>query len=117
MSRKRYELDSFPVGHTYLATFPDEEDIPGWWLRLHFLSAQHMIIYARHDIERVALFTVRLAPRIYKLSWKECDGTTVVHIHDYALGIVHSDFTEPRSGIFTQHQGTLTLEEEVQETK
>ena len=114
MSRKRFEMDTFPVGRTYLADFPDEDDMPGWSLRMHFLSESRMIVTARFDVERVDIAVVRLRPRLFKISWKEIEDITVTQIHDYYAGKVWTDFTQSRSMIFTQRQGTLTLVQEIQ---
>lgn len=114
MSRKRFELDSFPVGRTYLADFPDEGDAPGWQLHMHFLSESRMIVTARFDVERVDIAVVRLRPGLFKIAWREVDGTTVTHVHGYYEGKVWCDFTEPRSCVFTQRQGKLTLVPEAQ---
>ena len=114
MSRNRFEMDTFPVGRTYLADFPDEDDMPGWSLRLHFLSESRMIVTARFDVERVSIVVVRLRPGLFKISWSEVDKVTATHIHDYYAGKVWTDFTQPSSMVFTQRQGTLTLVPEVQ---
>jgi hypothetical protein len=40
------------------------------------------------------------------IGWQEADKTTVVHIQDFANGIVHTNVTVP-NGVFIRRSGTL----------
>jgi hypothetical protein len=107
---KKEELMSTPhfpaVGHVYEAHFGS------WVHHLHFASETVMTLTNAQGPFKGASETVQIAvtpirPGVFLICWQEADKTTVVHVEDFASGIVHTHITEP-NGIFIRHSGILT---------
>jgi hypothetical protein len=96
----------FPaIGRVYEANFGS------WVFHLYFASETVMTITNAQDPFKGTSETVQIAvtpirPGVFMICWQEADKTTVVHIEDFANGIVHTNVTEP-NGVFIQHSGTL----------
>jgi len=96
----------FPaIGHVYEANFGR------WVFHLHFISETVMTLTTAEGPYKGTSETVQIAvtpirPGVFLICWQEADKTTVVHVSDFANGIVHTNVTEP-NGVFIRHSGTL----------
>ena len=96
----------FPaIGQVYEANFGS------WVFHLHFASETVMTITnvegpLKGTWETVQIAVTPIRPGVFMIGWQEADKSTVVHIQDFANGIVHTNVTVPK-GVFIQHGGTL----------
>jgi hypothetical protein len=96
----------FPaIGQVYEANFGS------WVFHLYFASETAMTITNvegpfKGASETVQITVTPIRPGVFMICWQEADKTTVVHIQDFANGIVHTNVTEP-NGVFIHHSGTL----------
>jgi len=56
--------------------------------------------------ETVQIAVTPIRPGVFLICWQEANKTTVVHVEDFANGIVHTRITE-RTGAFIRRRGTL----------
>jgi hypothetical protein len=83
-----------PVGHTF------EIDFGLLKPRVTFLSTTHLrfeILEGEYAglTETVEYEVVPLRPGLFVVSWQEKSKTTVVHVEDFAEGVVHTHITFP----------------------
>ena len=96
----------FPaVGHVYEAHFGS------WVHHLHFASETEMTLTiaagpVTGTSETVQIAVTPIRPGVFLICWQEANKTTVVHVQDFANGIVHTNITE-RRGAFLRRSGTL----------
>jgi hypothetical protein len=57
--------------------------------------------------ETVQITAIPIRPCVFMVYWIEADGTTVVHVEDFAKSIVYTNITQP-DGTFFNLKGTLT---------
>jgi hypothetical protein len=89
------------VGHVYEANFGS------WAFHLHFDSETVMTLTsAQGPSETVQIAVTPIRPNVFMICWQEADKTTVVHVADFANGIVHTNVTES-NGVFLRRSGTL----------
>jgi glyoxylase-like metal-dependent hydrolase (beta-lactamase superfamily II) len=62
----------------------------------------------RPVLETVRYTAVEVAPQVYMVYWTEKDNTRVVHVEDFAGGVVYTNIAAP-DGSFTNLRGTLKL--------
>jgi hypothetical protein len=78
--------------------------------RLHFLSAETLELEIPSaggaDLQTVAVEPVTVREGLLLLSWKERDGTVVVHVQDYDVMTVHSHARLP-DGTLLRSVGTM----------
>lgn len=96
----------YPVGLTFdvrfdlfaarLTTLPSSE------LRFHIAEGPH----AR--TETVKIVTTLLRPGVFIVSWIEAGGATVVHVEDFAQGVLYSHATLP-DGTFLRMQAGIRV--------
>ena len=100
-------MTHFPaVGHVYEANFGS------WVFHLHFASETEMTLTNvqgsfKGVSETVQITITPIRRSVFLICWQEADKTTVVHIHDFKNGIVHTRVTEPNR-VFIHKSGTLT---------
>lgn len=99
----------FPaVGHTYRVDFGD-----GNAFDIAFASDREMT-FTKLQMPRLGMKeTIRFEHRkirdgVYLVYWQETDKTTVVHLEDFAEGMVYTHITGP-GGSFYHGQSKLTL--------
>ncbi|WP_454746410.1 QcrA and Rieske domain-containing protein [Ciceribacter selenitireducens] len=63
---------------------------------------------SRGASETVAIETTYLKDFLFLVTWKEADGTTVVHVEDFDQFIIHTNITGPDMS-FTKYRGTFKL--------
>jgi hypothetical protein len=96
----------FPaLGHVYEANFGS------WVFHLHFIAETVMTLTDvegpyKGTSEAVQIAVTPIRPGVFLICWQETDKTSLVHIADFANGIVHSNVTEP-NGVFIRRSGTL----------
>jgi len=56
--------------------------------------------------DAVALEVVRIRDHVFLVSWQERDGSTVVHVEDFADGTFHSCLTQPGAALL-RFKGTM----------
>ncbi|HEX3641893.1 MAG TPA: hypothetical protein VHV10_11430 [Ktedonobacteraceae bacterium] len=101
------QCTSFPgAGHVFIADFSIAI------FRLNFHSDTEMTFTVLKGpntgfSETVHIMVTRVRPCVFIVTWKEADGSTVVHVEDFAKGIVFSNVTLP-DGTFLHFKGTLT---------
>jgi hypothetical protein len=61
--------------------------------------------------DTVRYTATQIAPGVYQVWWTETDNTHVVHIEDYASGVVYTNIAAP-DGSFTNLRGSLRLLEQ-----
>lgn len=90
------EANSFSaVGHVY------EVDYGGDYLvRFEFHSVRSMTIYGMKGkykgvIETVEISVTFIRPGVFMVAWQEENKTTVVHIEDFAKGVIYANITLP----------------------
>ncbi|UUZ71169.1 hypothetical protein LP415_18750 [Polaromonas sp. P1(28)-8] len=96
----------YPVGLTFevkfdafavkLTTLPDS--------KIRFQIAEGP--YAR--TETVKISTTLIRPGLFAVSWVEASGATVVHVEDFAHGIIHSHATLS-DGAFLRMKGQIHI--------
>lgn len=96
--------DVYPVGIVFdvmfdaftarLTTLPDDR------IRFHIAESP----YARAETVKIAVSRVRAG--VFAVSWIEASGATVVHVEDFARGIIHSYAPLP-DGSFLRMQGPI----------
>ena len=62
--------------------------------------------YARSETVQIATNMIR--PGVFLVSWVESSGATVVHVEDFAQGILHSHATLP-DGTFLRMQAPIRV--------
>lgn len=87
------EFDAFAAR---LTTLPDSE------LRFHIAEGP----YARTEIVKIVTTSIR--PGVFIVSWIEADGATVVHVEDFARGVLHSHATLP-DGTFLRMRAPMRV--------
>lgn len=87
------KFDAFAVT---LTTLPDSK------LRFHIAEGP----FAR--TETVAISATPIRPGVFVVSWIEAGGATVVHLEDFARGILYSHATLP-DGAFLRMQGPIQV--------
>jgi hypothetical protein len=100
------QADSYPVGIVFdvmldaftarLTTLPDDH------IRFHIAEGA----YAHTETVKIAVSPIRAGA--FAVSWVEASGATVVHVEDFARGVVHSYATLP-DGSFLRMQGPIRL--------
>jgi hypothetical protein len=98
--------DAYPVGIVFdvkfdaftarLTTLPDDH------IRFHITDGP----YAHTETVKIAVSRIRAGA--FAVSWVEASGATVVHVEDFARGVVHSYATLP-DGSFLRMQGPIRL--------
>jgi hypothetical protein len=96
----------FPAtGKSVVANFGDLA------FRLDFTTDGHMTFTGITEpyvgvTETVAYTAVEVRPDVFMVHWQEKDKTTVVHIEDFAKGILYSNISRP-DGSFWNLSGSL----------
>jgi hypothetical protein len=98
--------DAYPVGIVFdvvfeaftarLTTLPDDH------IRFHIADGP----YAHTETVKIAVSTIRAG--VFAVSWVEASGATVVHVEDFARGVVHS-YATLRDGSSLRMQGPIRL--------
>ena len=93
------------LSHVYEANFSS------WVFHLHFIAETVMTLTDvegpyKGTSETVQIAVTPIRPGVFLICWQEADKTSLVHIADFANGIVHSNVTEP-NGVFIRRSGTL----------
>jgi MoaF-like len=92
--------DKFPaVGHRYLVDFKQ------FRVELDFTSETSMTYYnldangnhVGHETVTIAVEPIR--DGLFLVTWTEKDKTTVVHLEDYRLNRIITNFTDPKDGL------------------
>lgn len=87
------KFDAFAVR---LTTLPDSK------IRFHIAEGP----YARTETVKISATLIR--PGLFAVSWVEASGATVVHVEDFAQGIIHSHATLP-DGAFLRMKGQIHI--------
>ena len=96
----------YPVGSVFDVAFDEFQ------VRLTVLSESRL----RFDIaegpfaksEEVDIVATAIRPGVFLVSWVERSGATVVHVEDFAAGLLHSHATLP-DGTFLRMQGPISV--------
>ena len=96
----------YPVGLVFDVAFEAFRvrltTLPGSELRFHIPEGP----YARTETVKIAATLVR--PGLFIVSWVESSGATVVHVEDFAQGVLHSHATLP-DGTFLRMEAPLRI--------
>jgi hypothetical protein len=86
----------FPaVGKTYVADFKDiafQLEFHHDGQKMTFTGLTEAVKKAKETIQYTA---VPISPNVFMVYWQEANGTTVVHIEDFANQIVRTNITTP----------------------
>ena len=110
-NRKEGQCTSFPgAGHVFIVDFSTTSFGAIFRLNFHSDTKMSFVVLKGPNIgytETVRIRVTRVRPCIFIVTWEEADGTKVVHVEDFAKGIVFSNATFP-NGTFLHLKGTLT---------
>lgn len=106
--------EAFPaVGHEYQLDFGDD---------LAFVIAfksDHVMTFTRlKEPQKGAAQTVQfkheqIRDGVYMVYWQEADKTTVVHVEDFAKGIIYSNITTPNGSFYNRSSKLIELKSAV----
>jgi len=101
MTAKAQSENSFPaIGHEYQVDFGG-----GNAFTIAFKSDKEMTFTKLQDpnkgqIETIYFTQKRIRDGIHMVYWQEANKTTVVHVEDFAEGVVYTNITAPDGSFF-----------------
>lgn len=106
LSASMSDATNYPVGLTFDVTFDAFKvsltTLPDSAIRFHIPDGP----FARTETVKIEVTTIR--PGVFLVSWVEASGATVVHVEDFAQGVLHSHATLP-DGVFLRMQAPIRL--------
>lgn len=110
MAHTPRENDLFPAsGHAYQVDFGGDNAFV-----IAFKSDQEMTFTRLKEpnkgyVETIHFEHKKIRDGVYMVYWQEADKTTVVHVEDFARGIIHTNITSPDGSFFNSSSNLVEV--------